>query len=381
MAKRLRTLWLSNGKSFLVIYLKESVRLIQKQIAGHRELSTDKIPMKLSRGLPRLVPGSLRLLIEDGDSDTIKAVLTVLSLYRVILVPSVLKLETITDPFKGISEELPIEEIRRALSSLRLQPERNESDILPSYRAGPNNARSILGLIPDAIALGSNVDMLESLNNFNLAWGNPTLNRYINEALVWYSSLPVKLLGKSLLGRFGLKPEAAGKVRVFAIVDGITQSCLKGLHDSMFQLLKQLPMDGTFDQSKPLEILRKNRKTYESEVYYSFDLSAATDRFPIKFQSQVLSLLFDEGVATYWMKLLINRDFSHKGKNYRYSVGQPMGALSSWAVFSFSHHIVVQIAALRVGQILPFRAYALLGDDIVIVGEAVAMSYLYIMRD
>lgn len=37
----------------------------------------------------------------------------------------------------------------------------------------------------------------------------------------------------------------------------------------------------------------------------------------------------------------MNREFSYGDKVVKYSVGQPMGAYSSWAVFALSHHLVV----------------------------------------
>lgn len=58
-----------------------------------------------------------------------------------------------------------------------------------------------------------------------------------------------------------------------------------------------------------------------------------------------------------------------------------MGALSSWAMLALTHHVIVQIAAMRVGKpsFLQLSNYALLGDDIVIADKAVAMSYHEIM--
>lgn len=55
-----------------------------------------------------------------------------------------------------------------------------------------------------------------------------------------------------------------------------------------------------------------------------------------------------------------------------------MGALSSWAMLALTHHVIVRIAANRVG-IQDFTHYALLGDDIVIANESVAKSYHYMM--
>jgi len=54
------------------------------------------------------------------------------------------------------------------------------------------------------------------------------------------------------LGRLSLKEEAAGKIRVFAITDSVTQAVLKPLHKFIFSLLKKLSTDGTFNQGLPL---------------------------------------------------------------------------------------------------------------------------------
>lgn len=65
----------------------------------------------------------------------------------------------------------------------------------------------------------------------------------------------------TFIGRLGLKQEAAGKVRVFAMVDAWTQFLLQPLHAAIFKLLKTFPTDGTFDQTAPIERLMKMGKT------------------------------------------------------------------------------------------------------------------------
>jgi len=62
------------------------------------------------------------------------------------------------------------------------------------------------------------------------------------------------------LGKLGIKEEAAGKMRVFAMVDAWTHWVLRPLHDAIFSLLRSVPQDGTFDQPRPAEAL-KNRLT------------------------------------------------------------------------------------------------------------------------
>jgi len=60
-----------------------------------------------------------------------------------------------------------------------------------------------------------------------------------------------------------------------------------------------------------------------------------------------------------------------------YKTGQPMGAYSSWAMMSLTHHLIVHTAAKRSAS--PLK-YVLLGDDIVIVGDSLATEYRKIIE-
>lgn len=57
------------------------------------------------------------------------------------------------------------------------------------------------------------------------------------------------------LAKLGFKEEAAGKVRVFAMVDPFTQWVMKPIHDAIFTILRGIPMDGTFNQTSPVDRL------------------------------------------------------------------------------------------------------------------------------
>lgn len=96
------------------------------------------------------------------------------------------------------------------------------------------------------------------------------------------------------LGRLSIKEEAAGKLRVFAITDAVTQTVLRPLHKALFKILKQIPMDGTFNQGKPLLRLKDlyQEGLLKGNSFHSFDLSAATDRLPINLQSDIISMLY-----------------------------------------------------------------------------------------
>lgn len=72
------------------------------------------------------------------------------------------------------------------------------------------------------------------------------------------------------------------KTRVIAILDYFSQSALKPLHEYLFNVLRKIPQDRTFLQGD-FEYLINN-----SKEFYSVDLTAATDRFPIDFIKMVL---------------------------------------------------------------------------------------------
>jgi hypothetical protein len=245
----------------------------------------------------------------------------------------------------------------------------------------------------------------------NNQWVLNRIEDWAKELWVWQDSLPLSPKGPSCpfeatnwLGKLGFKSEPAGKVRVFAMVDPWTQWLMDRLHRAIFKLLSNIPQDGTFDQMAPVKRLMEWKATAEKSTVrpiplYSFDLSSATDRIPIVLQKILLSPFLTAWGAELWANLMVGREYScpksiklAKGVTQklsetgfvRYETGQPMGALSSWAMLAFVHHAFVQWAALRAGVITIgkgwYEGYAILGDDVVIAGKGVATRYAELMR-
>jgi hypothetical protein len=174
--------------------------------------------------------------------------------------------------------------------------------------------------------------------------------------------------GLGFLGKLGFKIEPAGKIRVFAMVDAWTQWLLAPLHDWIFSILRKIPQDGTFDQMSPVRLLQQRYgSSPKRKTFASIDLSAATDRLPISLQVILLKVLLAGKVqdsalfAKNWAELLVGRayqvapsrlllskaDLDFKLLNPHavfYAVGQPMGALSSWAMLALTHHALMQYA-------------------------------------
>jgi len=186
------------------------------------------------------------------------------------------------------------------------------------------------------------------------------------------------------LGRLSFKKEAAGKLRIFAMVDGWTQSILKPLHDALFDLLAKIPNDATFDQDAAFK--RAISKSKISGHCYGYDLSSATDRLPIVLQGVILEGLIGRMLASLWQIILVERDYyipvnsyGIEVKSVRYSVGQPMGALSSWAMLALCHHGILQYCSKLIGNTGWNTDYEVLGDDIVIFSPPLAKKYVEVM--
>lgn len=171
-------------------------------------------------------------------------------------------------------------------------------------------------------------------------------------------------------------PDAEGKSRVVAILDYLSQTALYPLHLYIFKILKKIPQDCTFDQGSFLDKIRG----WEHGVWYSVDLSKATDRFPISLITLVLGGRFSPEYVAAWKKVMVGFPFQTVRGPVQYSVGNPMGAYSSWAGFALAHHFVMYRVSREFR--IPWRAlpYVVLGDDVLIGDSAVGERYLELIR-
>jgi len=159
------------------------------------------------------------------------------------------------------------------------------------------------------------------------------------------------------------------KVRVIAVLDYFSQTALIPLHRYLYRVLKKIPQDCTFDQGGFWS------KIKDSEDFYSVDLTAATDRFPMDLLCQVLEAKLPPSYVSHWKDIMVGYPFEFDGKLLTYAVGNPMGAYSSWASFAVAHHYVVYYCCRELGRDWRTLKYALLGDDIVIADREVGEKY------
>lgn len=395
------------GPEGLIKFLKTASVALQQYLGKHilddiGEISKVRISRTRS-GIPRIIPASFRKDIRNGDFRLIKFVLSVLNFYRNLQMTGKPNLSTITAANKGDMKVMPLlvyyiphyisAFIReRGFTPTKCQELLSRSGgIFPIYKSSPGMIKENLpvggmsnfsshpvNLISQLRALTSS-GLANHIQLLNKAWSNNIL-QYHMDSLKPFLDGPVR----GTLGKLSVKEEAAGKVRLFALVDSWTQWSLNPLHKLIFSFLEDIPMDGTFDQLKPLSRLN------QAKSLFSLDLTAATDRLPIELQKAILGELFSPDVASAWASLLVDRNYGFNALGYekyhgqyKYTVGQPMGALSSWAMLALTHHFLVQAAAWQCGRVplgTLYTNYAVLGDDLVIGDSDVKDAYLMILK-
>lgn len=379
-----------HGSKHVINYLKYCHLAIQKFIAGQpvnslKELAGPGVYPSLRNGLPKFINLRDRNLIRNDNPQITRFYLTLFGVYRVLDCPKTLKLSTITSPYAGsetildeISSDITLLTSRflktKVLKALKVS---NTISFLES--SSGLHKKSWTGL--RSIAYSLNLSHLREDVNILRSF---FLDTKINTLYDFFCSIPTTPV--SISGYLCTKDEPAGKVRVFAMVDIWTQNILKPLHTALFAFLKSLPNDGTFNQQ--LSVKRAVEKVKVSKQSFGYDLSAATDRLPIALQKIIISSIFNNTIANAWGNLLVGREYILKkcihldtDTAFSYSVGQPMGALSSWAMLAITHHLIVQWCSFKVhNRIFWNEDYELLGDDIVIFDDKIASKYLDIMK-
>jgi hypothetical protein len=429
----------NHGPEFTIKWLKAGYVSIQKELGQNglkslRDLNPD-LPLPCLAGrLPRIIPVQDRASIKAGNVAIIRFWSSLFNLYRIFKCAGDIKLSTITAPFSGSEEGLRFLESRvnnvNPFRSLKIFKDLASCNLSPtnfeiSRAASPSASTAITGILTDIYEMYNNrEDLYNALHHMAYAT-HPEQTAFMQKIADGYDIISdLKAYdGQTIIGKdgveyfqinclmtkssvrahgyagldqrfaqFAIKEEAAGKVRVFALLDSLSQTFLRPLHDELFEILKEIPNDGTFNQDA--SVIRCQEKAMEFGSAYSFDLTAATDRIPASLSAKIIEALFSNDLlGQYWHKVMTDREFylnpnvAEKYKvspgPYRYAVGQPMGGLSSWAMLALTHHWIVQYAAFLAGTNTNFTwytAYEILGDDLVIFDRLTADKYLEIMK-
>lgn len=173
LLKKIRRLYKAQGLSGTVKYLKTCAVIVQQIAADHHIHDITPLGPRISRskgGLPRIFPVEIRSRFSDPKIQ--KWILTVLSVFRVMVYPSAPKFSTITDPstacfdkFKYLDKHIP-----NALESLGFIPTKLDCPTFSEiYSASPtsNRKRGEYSTHPRSI-----LNALITLPKFGRVWGS-----------------------------------------------------------------------------------------------------------------------------------------------------------------------------------------------------------------
>jgi hypothetical protein len=172
--------------------------------------------------------------------------MTLFGLYRVLEFKGKLSLDTITQPGVDLSSFLPIwrkfieDEFKPNLSNLVNIPNFGSPRLFPILKSGPiskmdpsnkfetsftnSSAKALIIAARSFLVKGGNTVLLNALTSIASQYSDSTtfLGRLRSIAMACHKELdlitPMELKSTGL-GKLGFKPEPAGKVRVFAMVD------------------------------------------------------------------------------------------------------------------------------------------------------------------
>lgn len=344
-------------------------------LAGNEPVMTSRFPIYRD-GYPKDLGPKVTQILREGDLDTMRDIFTLLQVSYIITGWKEPDYSAITDPEESDDD---FEEEIALFAKEKLSVKFDTPDIYwnephPTSKMGPNGPAMVTSH-DDLFSLSEErISQLKVLAGYRFGVyidnciGARDYLRDIRKKL-----LPVKAdfnPREITDSRISIVKSPECKSRIIAILDYWSQTVLKPLHDWAFAQLRKFDSDRTFNQNS---INLKQSVGF----FASFDLKSATDRFPVSLQERILAIYINEERASAWRSIMTDRDFQKHDSSgtVRYAVGQPMGAYSSWAIFSLTHHIVVQYAAHLSGITGQFRDYLLLGDDIMIYNQEVATNY------
>lgn len=362
----------------------DTIRLIKHiRLILYKSLADDVIPegpfFKVDKsGLPSIFTINVKNAVKLKDHHTIRCLLTLLQISYLIDDVKAPKIEPIIAPYTGSNDAL------KAACSWVMDNYKRFFFVPPkSFWNEPHSSTKAGPLGPAVWTIPNELFLMSDKLRKNLKLlGGPKFGIWLDNCYesrdyllksqdyIYQGEIQGKYRNDSLR-RITFVKAPEGKARVIAILDWWSQTVLKSIHNWSFDQLRALKTDATFNQGSFLEILPK------VGPYFSFDLTGATDRFPVAIQKAFMSKVLGEERASAWHSILCDEEFLVGWTNeyVKYSVGQPMGAYSSWSIFSLCHHLIVQYSAELVLNRTNFKDYCILGDDIVIANEKVARSY------
>jgi hypothetical protein len=185
---------------------------------------------------------------------------------------------------------------------------------------------------------------------------------------------PIKKHNSFLVGRIGLIQEAGYKLRAVANPGRIFQRVLEPFGNAIYDYLKTLPFDCTFDQNKAIPVLQD--ALTHGKTIHSIDLSGATDYFPLALQEYLLRRMFPDIEVNLFCDLSRASWYMPQYGEISWTRGQPLGLFPSFGAFALTHGTLLLGLLNKEWN----NQFFILGDDVVILDDQLAQDYYQILH-
>lgn len=229
--------------------------------------------------------------------------------------------------------------------------------------------------------------ILDDLQIFNTTGGLNLLCKYPDLYLVQMEGLQRKEYFRSMVdsstripqyrlpnspvygGEIHFLQELGGKLRSIASPLRIHQNALTPLSESLYSLVRELPWDCTYDQSKAVPFIQEHLA--QGGKVHSVDLSSATDHFPLSLQMVALRAIYGDVNSVKLFEEISRANWKSPIGDLQWKKGQPLGLYPSFASFTLTHGLLLRhLAGSWQNQ------FFIVGDDVVILDNSLYVKYI-----
>jgi hypothetical protein len=173
-------------------------------------------------------------------------------------------------------------------------------------------------------------------------------------------------------GEIHFLQEPGGKLRSIASPLRIHQEALRPLGEEIYRLIRTLPWDCTFDQTRATSHIQSH--LWQDGKVHSIDLSAATDHFPLSLQLTALKAIFHSTARKHLdlFETISRGEWSSALGNLNWTKGQPLGLYPSFGSFTLTHGLLL----LHLNGGRHDNQFFVVGDDVVILNDQLMDRYI-----
>lgn len=263
--------------------------------------------------------------------------------------------------------------VRRVIP--RIEIDRSVDNSLLVYRGSSQKRAPKIdgsGSIPQDSDIASELDY--SSVNYQMAWEFNALYQPVVKGYIGPNHKRKPVTPHSFVGEVHFLQEPGFKLRSIASPYRIHQLALKPIGNSIYSLVRTLPWDCTFDQSKPFPIVQDHLRN--SHECHSIDLSGATDYFPLELQLGTLREIFGDVLDIELIEFISRSPFKSSQGPIRWEHGQPLGLYPSFGMFTLTHGLLLLF--LNNGR--HNNEFFVVGDDVIILSKSLRDKYIEVLN-